>query len=294
MLGYAHILSIVKTIDLVHLNICYPAGLFALYLKKKYDIPYIISENWTALLDSDPATFNVIEQYFVNKINRNAALLCPVSNDLKKALQGIAPQQSFQIVPNVVDINIFRYKPKKPNEVLQILHISTLKEEHKNISGILRVIKKLSALRNDFKLTIAGNGDINKFKQIASELNILDKVVFEGEKNTLEVAQLMEKSDLFLLFSNYENLPCVVVESLTMGLPVLSTDVGGVPEMLDKSNGILVKPKDEKNLLHQLNNMLNSIYQYQPKEISSIAIKKYSYENVGHQFAEIYEQIIKN
>ena len=221
-------------------------------------------------------------------------LLCPVSNYLKKALQGIAPQQSFQIVPNVVDINIFRYKPKKPNEVLQILHISTLKEEHKNISGILRVIKKLSALRNDFKLTIAGNGDINKFKQIASELNILDKVVFEGEKNTLEVAQLMEKSDLFLLFSNYENLPCVVVESLTMGLPVLSTDVGGVPEMLDKSNGILVKPKDEKNLLHQLNNMLNSIYQYQPKEISNNAIKKYSYENVGHQFSEIYEQIIKN
>lgn len=293
-LGLREIIKTGKTIDFVHLNICFPAGLFALYLKKKYNIPYIISENWTVLLDSDPTNFTKVEQYFVNKINRNAAMLCPVSEDLKKALQKIAPNQVYSIIPNVVDTKIF--KPNIPTnkiEKVKLLHLSNLKDEHKNITGIINVIKQLSVTRTDFQLTIAGDGEAEMYQRQMLKLKIPHGVIlFEGKKTTEEVAELMSRHDAFLLFSNYENLPCVVVECLTMGLPVIGTNVGGVSEMINESNGLVIESKDEKALLEKLNVLIDNINNYDNTKIAENAKAIYSYEAVGQQFFDIYKRIL--
>mgnify|MGYP000574941533 CR=1 FL=1 len=177
-LGFQTILKKAKKIDFVHLNVCFPAGIFALHLKKKYKIPYIISENFTVLLDSNATNFSPTEQYFVNKINRKADMLCPVSNDLKKALQKIAPHQKFTIVPNVVNTQIFKPSAQATkNEKVRILHLSSLKDEHKNITGIIRVIEKLSKKRTDFLITIAGDGELEKYQQQIEQLNIPKGIV---------------------------------------------------------------------------------------------------------------------
>ena len=293
-LGYKAILKKANTIDFVHLNICFPAGLFALHLKKKYKLPYIISENFTVLLDSDPINFTAVEQYFVNKINRNANMLCPVSDDLKKALQKIAPNQEYEIIPNVVNIQIFKPTISSNKiEKVKLLHLSNLKDEHKNITGIINVIKNLSASRTDFSLTIAGDGNTEKYEQQIAQLNIPTEVIlFEGKKTTTEVAELMSQHNAFLLFSNYENLPCVVVECLTMGLPVIGTNVGGVSEMINTDNGIVIEAKDEVALLESLNVLINNINTYDNSNIAKKAKEIYSYEAVGKQFFNIYNKIL--
>ena len=178
-------------------------------------------------------------------------MLCPVSNDLKKALQKIAPNQDYAIIPNVVDTHLFKLNTATiKSDKVRILHLSNLKDEHKNITGIINVIQKLSETRTDFILTIAGDGDSEKYQKQIVQLNIPTGVIlFEGKKTTTEVAQLMSEHDCFLLFSNYENLPCVVVECLTMGLPVIGTNVGGVSEMINAANGFVIEAKDEKALL---------------------------------------------
>ena len=293
-LGYKAILKKTNKIDFVHLNICFPAGLFALHLKKKYKLPYIISENFTVLLDSDPINFTAVEQYFVNKINRNADMLCPVSNDLKKALQKIAPNQEYEIIPNVVNTQIFKPTISSNKiEKVKLLHLSNLKDEHKNITGIINVIKKLSTSRTDFSLTIAGDGNTEKYEQQIAQLNIPTGVIlFEGKKTTTEVAELMSKHNAFILFSNYENLPCVVVECLTMGLPVIGTNVGGVSEMINTDNGIVIEAKDEVTLLESLNVLINNINTYDNSNIAKKAKEIYSYEAVGRQFFNIYNKIL--
>jgi len=293
-LGFQTILKKANKVDFVHLNVCFPAGLYALHLKKKYNLPYIISENFTVLLDSDPNNFTAIEQYYVNKINRNADRLCPVSDDLKKALQKIAPNQNFSIIPNVVNTQIFQPNIKESKiEKIRILHLSNLKDEHKNITGIINVTKKLSENRSDFSLTIAGDGDTEKYEKQIAQLNIPEGVIlFEGKKTTTEVAELMNKHDAFLLFSNYENLPCVVVECLTMGLPVIGTNVGGVSEMINDSNGFVIESKDEEALLEKLNTLIDSINDYDNTLITKNAKAIYSYETVGKQFFDIYTKIL--
>ena len=295
-IGYHKILEKAKHIDITHLNVCFPAGLFALHLKNKYKTPYIISENWTVLLDSDPTTFNPVEQFFVNRINRKANLLCPVSMDLQKALTKISPNQNFKIIPNVVNTSKFvQDLSYRSGKMIKILHVSNLKDEHKNITGILNVVKRLSSKQVDFKITIAGNGDVDFFIKKAKEYNIPENLIsFESEKTREEVALLMNTHDLFLLFSNYENLPCVVVEALSMGMPVLATDVGGTAEMITDNNGVIIDVKNEIQLEEKLSYFIKNISRYDRVEIGKAARKIYSYETVGLQFLNIYKEILNN
>lgn len=279
--------------DLVHVNVIYPVGIFALYLKDKFNLPYIITEHWTAFLGLTNKKFNFLENYYIKNIAKEAELITPVSNNLKEQLIKFGLKNYFQVIPNVVDTSIFKSRfEASNNSKIHFLHLSNLKDEHKNITGILNTIKLLSQSRTDFKLTIAGNGDTQKFQKIAAEMGISkDIICFEGEKTTHEVAELMQKNDFFLLYSNYENLPCVISESLIMGLPVISTDVGGINEMIDKSNGLLIQPKNDQELLNGLNYMLDNLNDFNRKEIAQNAFNKYSFEVVGNQFLIIYNKI---
>lgn len=290
--GLRIILEQCKKIDLIHLNITFPAGLFALHLKNKLKTPFVITEHWTAFLKTDPTKINFYEKYFIKKIVKRAEAICPVSEDLKNAMVNFGINHNYQVIPNVVNTSIFKTTPQK-NDKIRILHLSNLKDEHKNITGILNVVKKLSQHRNDFKVTIAGNGDVKKFREKAMTLNIPKEVLcFEGEKTTEEVAELMNKNDIFLLFSNYENLPCVIAEALVMGLPTIATNVGGIAEMINEENGVLVQPKNEAELFQKLNELINNIKKYNKSIISNQAQEKYSWETVGKAYLSIYESIL--
>ena len=79
-------------------------------------------------------------------------------------------KNKFLVIPNVVDTDIFKYSDKGVNTKKEVLHISNLKDEHKNITGILNVFKQLGETRSDVRLTIAGNGDTNKFIKISIDV----------------------------------------------------------------------------------------------------------------------------
>ncbi len=128
--------------DLVHHNILWPAGLFARWLKKQYNLPYIITENNTAYLPYRNYKMSFAEKFFSKKIAKDASYITPVSIDLQKAMidKGFIGKK-FEIVYNVVDTGLFSPSPVIRKEKFRLLHISTLKDEHKNISGILRTIR---------------------------------------------------------------------------------------------------------------------------------------------------------
>jgi glycosyltransferase involved in cell wall biosynthesis len=290
-MGYKKVKAHLKTIDLVHLNVMYPAGIFALDLKETFQLPYIVSEHWTAFLPTDPIKINGLEKYFIKRIMKNASVICPVSKDLEQALKTYYPHSKFEIIPNVVNITVFKHQIHEKGK--RILHVSNLKDDQKNISGILDSIKTLSLTRTDFFITIAGDGDYQIFQQYAKKLQIPENLyTIEGAKSYTEVAALMQQHDLFLLYSNYENLPCVIAESLVSGLPVLSSKAGGTAEMVDATSGIIVEAKNNTLLIKQLNYMLDNIEQYNTTEIAKKAVQKYSYENVGKQFLSIYQKVL--
>lgn len=292
LLGYNRMVEKLGKIDLTHLNVVFPAGNFALYLKKKYHIPYIISENWTGLLPSKKSSLPILIKKHVKKVFDNAAIICPVSEDLMNAIKLISLNTNYEVVPNVVNTSVFNYQEKKQEK--KILHISNLKNEHKNITGILDTVKELSLIRDDFYISIIGDGDYEYFIRYAEKIQVPKHLYnMEGAKSYNEVAQLMQTHDLFLLYSNYENLPCVIAEALVCGLPVLTSNVGGTAEMVNETNGKIVAAANNKQLLNELNKMLENLTKYNRSAIAEDAAKKYSFESVGKQFLSIYQKVLK-
>lgn len=285
-----------KTIDLVHHNIVYPAGIVAWYLKKFHHIPYIITENWTGYLPSKNTKLGWLELRLSRMIANNADCITPVSNDLKMAMQGWGLGKKFEIVYNVTDTRLFHPEKKDHLEKVKFIHISTLDDAHKNISGMLRVIERLSKKRNDFEAWFIGDGDSRPHQQLAKELGILNVFAFfDGTKTTTEVAEIMRKGDCFLLFSNYENLPCVMVEAFASGLPIVSSTAGGIPEHVTEKHGFLVSPRDEAALEERLEQVIDGIKkkQYNPQFLHEYAVNNFSYEQVGKKFDDLYNRILQ-
>lgn len=291
LLGYNRIVEKIGKIDVTHLNVVFPAGNFALYLKKKHHIPFVITEHWTALQKSCVAALPFLVKKIAAKTFNQAAVICPVSEDLMNAIKYISSNTNYEVVPNVVNTSVFNYQEKIQEK--KILHVSNLKNEHKNITGIIDTIKELSKIRDDFFISIIGDGDYEYFIRYAEKMELPKHLYnIEGAKSYQEIAKLMQTHDLFLLYSNYENLPCVIAEALVCGLPVLTSNVGGTAEMIDKSNGIVIPAANNNVLLNELNTLLDNLATYNKTAIAENAAKKYSYESVGNQFLEIYKRIL--
>ncbi len=279
-------------INIIHLNVMLPAGIFALFLKKRYKTPYIITEHWTKFLN--PSEFSSSEKNIIRKIAKNSSGICPVSENLKQKLINFEISGNFTVIPNVVNTNIFYPETNKTkHKIIKLLHISHLDDKHKNISGILNVIKNLSSERNDFTITISGNRNIEQHKKYAKKIGISEKIIsFEGKKTSEEVAESMRKHDIFIMFSNYENLPCVISETHMCGMPVISSDVGGISEMIDKNNGILTEKGNEKDFKEKLSLMIDNVGNYSPKNIYAKAQSRYGYKTVAKKYLSLYEKIL--
>jgi L-malate glycosyltransferase len=280
--------------DIIHLNIVYPVGIIVYLISKLYGIPYVISENWTGYLPANYIKKGLVQSFIRRLIANNASVLMPVTQDLKRAMIDHGYQNHYEIVPNVTNPLLFYpVLNKTSSEIKQILHVSTLKDEHKNIRGILRVMKRLKDIRNDFDLHIVGDGDAKPHMQYAEELGLLNShVKFFSEMLPNEIADKMRESDFFLLFSNHENLPCVLVESLACGLPVLSTRVGGVAEHLNEEMGIIIEPGDEEALLISCVYMLDNCHKYNKMKLVNYAVENFSYESVGKKLSKIYNTVL--
>jgi glycosyltransferase involved in cell wall biosynthesis len=295
-LGINIALTKLERIDLVHHNILFPSGIVAFLIKKKYKIPYIITEHSTRYLPLKNIKIGAIERFISSKVASAAGFITPVSDDLKTAMIQKGINGNYKIVYNVVDTKVFHPTLNQTtSSKIKFLHISTLDDAQKNISGMLRATAELSKTRHDFECYFIGDGDTSPHKQTAKELNILDSFAFfEGTKTTAQIAELMRNAHCFLLFSNYENLPVVIIEAFATGLPVVSSNVGGIAEHLNEERGILVRKGDEKTLLQAMNQMIDAVKarRYNNEDIARYAANHFSYEAISENFHDLYHQTL--
>ena len=276
--------------DLVHLHVALPLGRVALFWKRHHHLPYILTEHWTIYQPQNAGMMTPKIRQRIQEIAENAEVILPVSYDLQVNMMRLGITRPFRHIPNVVDTNLFHPIPKEPHEVKHILHVSTLRDEAKNISGILRVIKQLAETRHDFVLDVIHDFDKPEFVQYVKNNHLEERVVFHGKKEGAELASFYANADFFLLFSNFENLPCVLIESFASGLPVITTDVGGIGEIMDESRGILLHAGDEATLLQSVNWMLDHCQEYDSQKIQEYAEAHFSMQVIGEQLLRVYDR----
>lgn len=284
--AYQKIIKELEKVDVVHVNRLFPLGVFALHLKLYKKISYIISEHWTGYHLTHKKPLSWFEKTATKVIVKNANFTCPVSNDLKSSMIKSGLHGNYIRVPNVVNTTLFTPRAKT-TEKFTITHISSLLDEHKNISGMLRVASRLSQIRDDFTWNFIG-GEQDQFKQLISTLDFHNaQINFVNHVNHQEIVDYLNESSVFILFSNYENLPCVILEAFSCGIPVISTDVGGIKEYFPKEFGYLLKKGDETRLL----NLLQTIRQNpinQSEKMHNYAVENFSQEKICAYFTKLY------
>jgi glycosyltransferase involved in cell wall biosynthesis len=282
--------------DIVHANFLTRTGFIAYLFKLWKGIPYVVTEHWSRYLSVRNSYNGVIRKLTTRLVVKNANAVLPVSENLKNAmLVHNLHNSNYKVVNNVVPDFFYQDFSIENRTKKRIIHVSCFDEQSKNICGILRATLALSQKRQDFELIIVGSGiDFEMVTAYSDSLNFpKDIVLFLGEKKPEEVAYWMKNSDFFVLFSIYENSPVVISESLVCGKPVLSSNVGGIPEHVNKSNGLLVEPRDELALLEKMNFLLDHFQEFDSIKIKKIAKEKFSYKSVGKTLNDIYNQAIK-
>lgn len=291
--GWRHVKKNNFTPDIIHANILTRTGLMAFLIRLITGIPYVLTEHWSRYLPLRNSYHGFIRKKTTKMVAAKAEAIFPVSENLKNAmiLHDIK-NQSYKVINNTVDNFFFKQAVKTDQRIAQILHVSCFDEQAKNLKGMLKALKKVSESREDFKLTLVGTGiDFKSIHNYAQSLNFPEGMIeFTGEKMPAQVAEYMQQSDFFVLFSNYENSPVVISESLACGKPVISSNVGGISEHINSSNGILIAPRDEEALAESISYMLDHYVDYKTDEIQSAAKSKFSMEAVGK---EIYDQYLK-
>ncbi len=163
------------------------------------------------------------------------------------------------LIPNSISISNYPY-----------LHRSTARPRllwvrsfHKIYNPLLavKIAYELNKTYNAVFLTMVGpdkDGSLDECKKLAAELNISNKVSFTGRLPQGEWVQISSAQDIFINTTNFDNLPVSVIEAMALGMPVVSTNVGGLKYLVDSgNNGILVNPASENEFVLAIKSLIN-------------------------------------
>jgi len=288
MKAYKMGFSKLKKPDLVHANILQKSMLFAVYLKKKYKIPFVISEHWSGFLPETQSKISAGEKYIARLIANEASAVLPVSKRLRDNLRILNIGRNFEVVGNVIDTNLFHPETKKEQPFI-FLHVSNL-ISLKNPDAIIQSALKLRKKYQDFELHIGGDGDYLRLSRMVEENKAGDFIKVFGEISHQEVVQKVRLSQCFVLFSDYESFSCVLLESLSAGVPVITTDVGIVSE-LDVNAGSIIRKSEEELYIAMEKMLLGNVKTDSPMQLHQYIAENYSAEKIAGFFNKIYQNI---
>lgn len=290
--GYRQIKKTWGKPNLTHIHVLLRASVLAVWLKWRKKIPYVITEHWSGY---DPNVAYVVSNFkkkCLSFVIKRSSALTTVSAYLQNHIKAVNDQTNFHVVSNTIDAELFKPIEKEKRDKKRLVHVSTLDNYPKNFGRILEVMGKLTETRTDFELHVIGKGiEMETQKALAKKLGVLNKTVFfHGFLPKEEVAIAIAQSDLMLLFSHYETQSCVLLESFLCGVPVIGPQVGGVVEIVNKNNGVLVPHDDATAFYNSIQLFLNDELNFDSNIIRAEALK-FGYENIGVEFSALYNAV---
>lgn len=203
--------------------------------------------------------------------------------------KGFFNQTSIKKVP--LGIELSRCYKEKSYDTIDILYVGAL-SKHKGVHILINSFKKLTP--TNLRLHIIGKGkDLNFLKEIA---NSDSRIIFHGFVNEDEIDRLYQLANIVVVPSIwYDNSPTVIYESLSHGTPVIGSNIGGIPELIEPGkNGFLFNPGDIDELTKIITNLILNPSQLQKMSLNSIeSSQKYDLNNNIKILEEIYSSIRK-
>jgi len=279
--------------DIIHGHVLFPSAPLFAYISKKLGIPWVFSEHWSGFHERFRPAINPFKWKLILKASKTAKMGFPVSANLASAIKKVLPKSELLCIPNVVEDVFFETnKSDSHRDPIRFLHVSTLVEEYKNFHGTLEAFSALVESKQSFELVVVTDGDASQAKTWVEELNLSQHITFTGPMSSAEIAEEMTVSDALILFSNTENQPCVVLEALSTGLPVIASDVGDIPNLVTDGKGLTVPPRDVNALAESLISFTKNRSQYKSEQVAEGTREKFSKDAVARAYSNAYKKVL--
>lgn len=198
------------------------------------------------------------------------------------------------IVPNIVDL--MRFRPRGPRAAgsAHLIVARNLEPIYDNAMA-LRAFRLVLDHKPAATLTIAGSGPQEVWlRALASKLALLSRVCFAGALDRDAMASLYRQADVVLNPSLVDNMPNCVLEAMASGVPVVSTDVGGVPFLVkDGETALLVPPGDASRMADAVLRLLDAPDLWASLSTAGIAeAQRYAWPQVACELSRVYGQAI--
>jgi glycosyltransferase involved in cell wall biosynthesis len=255
--------------------------------------PVVYTEHWTIFTSANPGRLSRLHDRLANMVIRRSDRVLPVSEDLRRALAERS-DATFEVINNVVDTELFHPGAHRPDGPTRLITVGLLSTERKGLDYLLEALAIVARTRSDWFLDVVGEGMLRpRYEALAQSLGLAEAVRFHGYQDKATIAQMMRESHLFVLGSRFENSPCVVIEAMASGLPVVATRVGGVPELVSEDVGLIAEPRDPESLAAAIASALTRLGDYDAAAIRQRACDGFSRERIGSRLRDIYLETSK-
>lgn len=231
-------------------------------LSKRMNIPLVLTYHAGSMKKNNifDLVIEFYENTFLNSIINNAdKVICFHTDFIKKYLLNYS--KLVKVAPGV-DTDIFKYdKTKRPNSVIYVGKIDKT-TSWKGLGILIKTLKEITEKNVRVRLNIIGEGNaVNMYKDMVNSYNLQYYVKFIGKLNSKKLALAMQNAKVLVLpsITDAESFGMVLIEAMACGTPVIGSNIGGIPQVIDNGkNGYLFKPGNTSDLANKIVKLIDN------------------------------------
>lgn len=256
LLGFIKKIAL-KDIDIIYIHMSFGASFFrksifaltCIICKKRY-ILHMHGSSFDSFYDNSS---NLVKNY-IRFILRRSISIIALTEEWKRFYGDIANNQNITVVYNSVNVPLTNQYDMNSKIVLFLGRLG----ERKGIYDLIDIAPEVLRNLPDARFVWAGDGDIEKVRGLVKEKGIHAQVEIPGWIDLSQKQDYFRKTCIYVLPSYSEGLPMSVLEAMAHGIPVITTNVGGMAEVIDHSrNGIIIQPGDKESLKNWIIKIFN-------------------------------------
>lgn len=249
----------------------------------------------------------VLKQFEYRLLKRSDRIIAVSGYTKKEILKNYdIPPWKIKVIFNGVDLEKFKPVEDKAKfkralgfseKDLLILYVGRL-YSRKGLPTLISAIPPVVRKARNARFLISGKGlrgEEKKLKSYVEKFKVAQNVVFLGYYPDEKLPSLYKAADIFAFPSIYENMPFALLEALASGLPIVTTRVGGIPEVIDDGkNGFLINPYDSLGLANRIRYLIEN-----SKMASEMGVlgrrtveRKFNWEDIVKQVLEVYNEAL--
>jgi len=284
-----------KRYDVAHIHMSYKGSfirkMHLINLLSKKNVPIILHMHGSQFKDYFNGSSEDKKEQIKNTLNK-VSIIIALGKEWKEFYQSISNTKVVSL-----DNAVFPKDNNDNTEEREYITTMGVLSQRKGTYDLIKAAKRLDGvIDSKYKFLIAGDGEINKVKEEISKLGLEHRIIIPGwisDQNKID--DIYNRSILYVLPSYNEGMPMSILEAMSYGLPVISTDVGSIPSVIKEENGVIIKPGDSENLANSIKELLDDkqkVLKYKEKNTKLINTKYNVYKSIDRLF-ELYQDASK-